>query len=69
LDLQAFSLPEIDWKDISSSPEYPLFTVNSCHEDLPYTIEWEQLKLGDEVRIVMGQSPNSENYTDDPNGR
>ena len=31
--------------------------------------EWEQRKLGDEVRIVMGQSPNSENYTDDPNGR
>ena len=29
--------------------------------------EWEQRKLGDEVRIVMGQSPNSENYTDDPN--
>lgn len=25
--------------------------------------------MGDEVRIVMGQSPNSENYTDDPNGR
>ena len=23
--------------------------------------------MGDEVRIVMGQSPNSENYTDDPN--
>ena len=31
--------------------------------------EWEQRKLGDEVRIVTGQSPNSENYTDDPNGR
>lgn len=31
--------------------------------------EWEQRKLGDEIRIVMGQSPNSENYTDDPNGR
>ena len=29
--------------------------------------DWEQRKLGDEVRIVMGQSPNSENYTDDPN--
>ena len=29
--------------------------------------DWEQHKLGDEVRIVMGQSPNSENYTDDPN--
>ena len=28
---------------------------------------WEQRKLGDEVRVVMGQSPNSENYTDDPN--
>ncbi|AYF96177.1 restriction endonuclease subunit S [Streptococcus gwangjuense] len=46
-----------------------MFTVNGCHEDLPYPIEWEQRKLGDEVRIVMGQSPNSENYTDDPNGR
>ena len=31
--------------------------------------EWEQRKLGDEVRIVTGQSHNSENYTDDPNGR
>ena len=29
--------------------------------------DWELRKLGDEVRIVMGQSPNSENYTDDPN--
>ena len=28
---------------------------------------WEQRKLGDEVLIVMGQSPNSENYTDNPN--
>ncbi|WP_261604932.1 restriction endonuclease subunit S [Limosilactobacillus fermentum] len=28
---------------------------------------WEERKLGDEVRIVMGQSPNSKNYTDDPN--
>ena len=34
-----------------------------------FTDEWEQRKLVDEVRIVMGQSPNSENYTDDPNGR
>ena len=32
-----------------------------------FTDEWEQRKLGDEVRIVMGQSPNSENYTDNPN--
>lgn len=32
-----------------------------------FTDDWEQRKLGDEVRIVMGQSPNSENYTDDPN--
>ena len=32
-----------------------------------FTDAWEQRKLGDEVRIVMGQSPNSENYTDDPN--
>lgn len=29
--------------------------------------DWEERKFGDEVRIVMGQSPNSENYTDDPN--
>ncbi|MFZ2761674.1 MAG: restriction endonuclease subunit S [Streptococcus infantarius] len=29
--------------------------------------DWEERMLGDEVRIVMGQSPNSENYTDDPN--
>lgn len=28
---------------------------------------WEERKLGDEVLIVMGQSPNSENYTDNPN--
>ncbi|WP_394993270.1 restriction endonuclease subunit S [Streptococcus alactolyticus] len=32
-----------------------------------FTDAREQRKLGDEVRIVMGQSPNSENYTDDPN--
>ncbi len=32
-----------------------------------FTDEWEERKLGDEVRIVMGQSPNSKNYTDDPN--
>ncbi len=32
-----------------------------------FTDDWEQRKLGDEVRIVMGQSPNSENYTYDPN--
>ena len=32
-----------------------------------FTDAWEECKLGDEVRIVMGQSPNSENYTDDPN--
>ena len=34
-----------------------------------FTDELEQRKLGDEVRIVRGQFPNSENYTDDPNGR
>lgn len=32
-----------------------------------YSDAWEERKLGDEVRIVMGQSPNSKNYTDDPN--
>ena len=42
-------------------------------EDVPelrfpgYTDAWEERKLGDEVLIVMGQSPNSENYTDNPN--
>lgn len=29
--------------------------------------DWEERKLGDEFLIVMGQSPNSENYTDNPN--
>jgi len=32
-----------------------------------FTDPWEERKLGDEVLIVMGQSPNSENYTDNPN--
>ncbi|MCP8848505.1 restriction endonuclease subunit S [Latilactobacillus curvatus] len=32
-----------------------------------FTDDWEERKLGDEVLIVMGQSPNSENYTDNPN--
>lgn len=32
-----------------------------------YSDDWEERKLGDEVLIVMGQSPNSENYTDNPN--
>ena len=32
-----------------------------------YSDAWEERKLGDEVLIVMGQSPNSENYTDNPN--
>ncbi|MGX7024838.1 restriction endonuclease subunit S [Vagococcus hydrophili] len=31
-----------------------------------FTGDWEQRKLGDIVEIVMGQSPNSENYTDNP---
>ena len=38
MDLQAFSPPEIDRKNIGSCPEYPLLTVNSCHEDLPNPI-------------------------------
>ena len=29
--------------------------------------KWEQRKLGDIVQITMGQSPNSENYTENPN--
>jgi len=32
-----------------------------------YTADWEQRKLGEEVQISMGQSPNSENYTANPN--
>lgn len=28
--------------------------------------EWEQCKLGNVAKITMGQSPNSENYTDNP---
>ena len=32
-----------------------------------YTEPWEQRKLGDVSTITMGQSPNSENYTDNPN--
>lgn len=28
--------------------------------------DWEQRKLGDTVQITMGQSPNGENYTDNP---
>lgn len=35
-----------------------LFTV--------YTHYWEQRKLGDIVHITMGQSPNGENYTNNP---
>lgn len=32
-----------------------------------FTDDWEQVKLGDIVLITMGQSPNSENYTENPN--
>ncbi|KYC63222.1 restriction endonuclease subunit S [Heyndrickxia coagulans] len=32
-----------------------------------FTQPWEQRKLGDVVEITMGQSPNSDNYTDNPN--
>lgn len=31
-----------------------------------FTDDWEQRKLGETVQIIMGQSPNSENYTDNP---
>jgi len=31
-----------------------------------FTDDWEQRKLGEVVGITMGQSPNSENYTDNP---
>lgn len=29
--------------------------------------DWEQRKLGEVVNITMGQSPNSENYAENPN--
>ena len=32
-----------------------------------YTESWEEKKLGEVSTITMGQSPNSENYTDNPN--
>ncbi|WP_075321892.1 restriction endonuclease subunit S [Histophilus somni] len=31
-----------------------------------FTYAWEQRKLGEVVEIIMGQSPNSENYTNNP---
>ena len=31
-----------------------------------FTKAWEQRKLGEVVQITMGQSPDSENYTDNP---
>ena len=31
-----------------------------------FTDAWEQRKLGETVQITMGQSPNGENYTEDP---
>ena len=31
-----------------------------------FTDDWEQRKLGNIVQITMGQSPNSENYTENP---
>ncbi|TFI33686.1 restriction endonuclease subunit S [Histophilus somni] len=31
-----------------------------------FTHAWEQRKLGEVVEIIMGQSPNSENYTNNP---
>ncbi len=32
-----------------------------------FTDAWEQRKLGEIAQITMGQSPNSQNYTDNPN--
>ncbi|WP_334329335.1 restriction endonuclease subunit S [Companilactobacillus sp. HBUAS59699] len=32
-----------------------------------FTDDWEQRKLGDIVKIIMGQSPSSSNYTRNPN--
>jgi len=34
---------------------------------LLFTYPWEQRKLADVANIVMGQSPSSQNYTDNPN--
>lgn len=31
-----------------------------------FTDDWEERKLGEIVQITMGQSPNSENYTENP---
>ena len=31
-----------------------------------FTDPWEQRKLGEEAQLTMGQSPNSENYTENP---
>lgn len=38
LNLKAFSPPQVDRENISSSPKNPLFTVNSCHQELTDTI-------------------------------
>ena len=38
LNLKAFSPPEVDRENISGSPENPLFTINSCHQELTDTI-------------------------------
>ena len=42
-------------------------TKQPSYRFVVYTEPWEQRKLGDVSTITMGQSPNSENYTDNPN--
>lgn len=42
-------------------------TKKPSYRFVGYTEPWEQRKLGDVSTITMGQSPNSENYTDNPN--
>ena len=42
-------------------------TKKPSYRFVVYTEPWEQRKLGDVSTITMGQSPNSENYTDNPN--
>ena len=42
-------------------------TKKPSYRFVGYTEPWEQRKSGDVSTITMGQSPNSENYTDNPN--
>ena len=42
-------------------------TKKPSYRFVDYTEPWVEKKLGDVSTITMGQSPNSENYTDNPN--